>query len=85
MRKRSNRSAKKLGTAAILSFSLVAGACGGGSSDSTPDDTPVAAEAPDATEAPDAEPAEPADPALSLIRVLTYFTYSSLLPRLPSH
>ena len=61
MRKRSNRSAKKLGTAAILSFSLVAGACGSGSSDSTPDDTPVAAEAPDATEAPDAEPAEPAE------------------------
>ena len=61
MRKRSNRSAKKLGTAAILSFSLVAGACGGGSSDSTPDDTPDAAEAPDATEAPDAEPAEPAE------------------------
>ena len=52
MRTRSNRSAKKLGTAAILSFSLVAAACGGGSSDSTPDDTP------DATEAPDADPAE---------------------------
>jgi peptide/nickel transport system substrate-binding protein len=67
MSTRSNRSAKKLGTAAILSFSLVAAACGGGSSDSTPDAT----DAPDATEAPDAEetdadaaPANTADAAV---------------------
>ncbi|WP_395153999.1 ABC transporter substrate-binding protein [Ilumatobacter sp.] len=69
MTTRSKRSAKKLGTAAILSFSLVAAACGGGSSDSTPDDTPDATEAPDATTAPDAEepdaaPANTADAAV---------------------
>lgn len=57
MTTRSKRSAKKLGTAAILSFSLVAAACGGGS-DSSPDDTPDvpdAAEATEATDAPDVE------------------------------
>ena len=62
MTTRSKRSAKKLGTAAILSFSLVAAACGGGSSDSSPDDTPDATDAPDATEAPDATDAPAEEP-----------------------
>lgn len=65
MTKRSSRSTKKLGIAALVSFSLVAAACGGSSDgDSSPDDAPEATEAPDAE--PDAEPepepeAEPTD------------------------
>jgi peptide/nickel transport system substrate-binding protein len=55
MRKRSSRRATKYGVAAIVSFSLIAAACGGSDDDSADEPAGTEAEAPDdsASEAPD--------------------------------
>ena len=63
MTTRSSRSAKQLGIATLLSFTLIAAACGGGSDDATPSsEAPPATEGSSGTEAPPATEATDAGP-----------------------